>query len=233
MSEQVVTNNELATHSRLHWSQGYAQNAPACRADDRDASLVAGIRSKDEAAFADVVLRYQKRLLSMALRITKNHHDAEEVVQEAFLKLFQRIGSFRGDSLFRTWLTRIVINEALMKTRKNSRDFLSIDENGREGAAGTIKELKAAGYSPEEWSLLQEIKSMALTLFPRIGPSSRSVMTLCLHLELTPAEIANRLNLKLSTVKSRLSRGRKELREEMSRYCSHGRRHTDPFSRAA
>ena len=62
MSEQVVTNNALSGRSYLNWNHGIDQTAPECRVDDGDASLVAGIRSRDESAFADLVLRYQKPL---------------------------------------------------------------------------------------------------------------------------------------------------------------------------
>ena len=231
MSEHVVTNNVLAGRSYLHWNQRIDQTASECRVDDGDASLVAGIRSRDEAAFADVVMRYQKRLLSVALRITKNHHDAEEVVQEAFLKVFQRIESFRGDSLFRTWLTRIAINEALMKIRKNGRDCLSLDENGEEGRGAALRKTRAAGFTPEESCSLLEIESIALKLIPKISRSSQPIMKLCLQKELSQAEVAEHLKLKLSTVKSRLSRGRKALRNALAEHCR--RRRYLAASRAA
>jgi len=147
------------------------------------------------------------------------------------LKVFQRIESFRGGSLFRTWLTRIAINEALMKIRKNSRALLSIDEKGEEGAGGAIRELKAAGYTPEESCSLREIESMAISLIPKIGPSSQPIVKLCLQEELSQAEIAEQLKLTLSAVKSRLSRGRKAMRDALAEHCR-PRRHL-AASRAA
>ena len=229
MTEQVVTNNALAGLSYLHWHQGVDQIAPQCRADDADASLVAGLRTREEAAFIDMVRRYQHPLLSAALRITKNREDAEEVVQDAFLKVFQYIKSFRGDSLFRSWLTRIAINEALMKIRKTRRDCVSIDERGEDRTSAT-KELKAAGYTPEESCSLLEIENMALNLIPKISRASQPIVKLCLQQELSQAEVAERLKLKLSTVKSRLFRGRKELREALAKHCS---TKAFPFWRAA
>jgi RNA polymerase sigma-70 factor (ECF subfamily) len=221
MSEQVVTNNALAGPSYLHWHQGLDQIAPQCRADDADASLVAGLRTRQEAAFIDLVRRYQHPLLSAALRITKNREDAEEVVQDTFLKVFQYIKSFRGNSLFRTWVTRIAINQGLMKIRKNTRDYLCLDENGEDGRGAAIKETKAAaGYTPEESCSVLEIESIALKLIPKISRSSQPIMKLCLQKELSQAEVAEHLKLKLSTVKSRLFRGRKELRDALAKHCS-------------
>jgi RNA polymerase sigma-70 factor (ECF subfamily) len=231
MSEQLVTNNAVAGHSYLRWNQGLDQTAPECRGDDGDASLVAGLRTRQEAAFIDMVRRYQHPLFSAALRITKNREDAEEVVQDAFLKVFQHIKSFRGDSRFRTWLTRIAINEALMKIRKNRRDCLSLDENEADGRGAAIGDIKAAGYTPEESCSLLEIESIAINLIPKISLSSQPIMKLCLQKELSPAEVAEHLKLTLSTVKSRLSRGRKALRDALAQHRRR-RRYLAP-SRAA
>ena len=231
MSEQVVTNNALAGHSYPHWNQELDQTAPEWRADDGDASLVAGLRTRQETAFIEMVQRYQHPLLGAALRITKNREDAEEVVQDAFLKVFQHIESFRGDSRFRTWLTRIAINEALMKIRKNGRDCLSLDEKREDGRGAAIRDTQAVGYTPEESCSLLEIESMALKLIPKISLSSQPIMKLCLQKELSQAEVAEHLKLKLSTVKSRLSRGRKALRDALVQHCRR-RRYLAP-SRAA
>jgi RNA polymerase sigma-70 factor (ECF subfamily) len=223
MSQAVIADNASAGHSYLHWNQGLDQTAPESRSDDGDASLVAGLRTRQEAAFIDMVRRYQHPLLGAALRITKNREDAEEVVQDAFLKVFNRIESFRGDSLFRTWLTRITINEALMKIRKNTREFVSLDENWEDERGGTIGDIKAAGYSPEESCSLLEIESIALNLISKINVSSQPVMKLCLQEELSQVELAGHLKLKLSTVKSRLSRGRRALRDALARHCRQSR----------
>jgi RNA polymerase sigma-70 factor (ECF subfamily) len=232
MSEQVVTNNALAGPSYPHWHQGLDQIPPQCRADDADASLVAGLRTRDDAAFTDLVRRYRQTLLRVALRISKDHEDAEEIIQDTFLRVFQRIESFRGESLFRTWLTRIAINEALMKIRKPQREHVSIDECWEDGAR-TTRELKAAGYTPEESCSVRELESMGLGLLPTISLASQPVLKLCGQMGLSLAEAAKRLGLKPSTVKSRLSRGRKELRDALARHCSQRKRYSVPYSQAA
>src|SRR5712675_2465079 len=77
---------------------------------DPDAALVEALKARTPAAFDDLVKRYGRRLLTVAMRITKNREDAEDVAQESFLKVFKKIDSFRGASKFATWLTQIAIN---------------------------------------------------------------------------------------------------------------------------
>jgi RNA polymerase sigma factor (sigma-70 family) len=106
-----------------------------------------------------------------------------------------------------------------MKIRKPRRDCVSIDERGEDGISAT-KELKAAAHTPEESCSLLEIESIALNLIPKISRASQPIVKLCLQKELSPAEVAEQLKLKVSTVKSRLFRGRKELREALAKRCS-------------
>src|SRR5258708_21538103 len=86
---------------------------------DPDAALVEALKARTPAAFDDLVKQYGGRLLTAAMRFTKNREDAEDVVQESFLKVFKKIDSFRGASKFSSWLTRIVFNQALMMIRGN------------------------------------------------------------------------------------------------------------------
>jgi len=120
-----------------------------------------------------------------------------------------------------------------MTIRKNTWEHLSIDESLENGIGTAVRELKAAGPTPEETCSLREIENIVLSLLPRIGLSSQPVMKLCLQLQLSPAEAARRLRLKLPTVKSRLSRGRKELRKALARRYSHRKGYAITFSQAA
>jgi RNA polymerase sigma-70 factor (ECF subfamily) len=88
---------------------------------DSDAALVNSLRTGDTGAFEVLVKRHQGRLLKTALNITNNREDAEEAVQDAFLKAFKHLDNFRGHSRFVTWLTRITINQALMVMRARPR----------------------------------------------------------------------------------------------------------------
>ena len=97
---------------------------------DQDLALVHGCKNGDAAAFEQLVKRYDSKLFRIAQHITHNREDAQDAVQEAFLKVFRKLTQFQENSQFSTWLTRITVNESLMKLRKQrfSRE-VSIDED--------------------------------------------------------------------------------------------------------
>ena len=183
---------------------------------DPDAALVEALKARTPAAFDDLVKRYARRLLTVAMRITKNREDAEDVVQESFLKVFKKIGSFRGASKFSSWLTQIAINQALMLIRANTQSFVSIDEGMEVGNRAKRLEITAGGYTPEQLCAQREFEVVMLNL-ENVRKSSRRIMELRVKHDLSEIEIAQVLNLTLSAVKARLHRGRLDLREAMSR----------------
>jgi RNA polymerase sigma-70 factor, ECF subfamily len=183
---------------------------------DPDAALVEALKARTPAAFDDLVQRYGRRLLTVAMRITKNREDAEDVVQEAFLKVFKKIGSFRGASKFSSWLTQIAINQALMLIRGHTQNLVSIDEGTEVGYLAQRPEITAGGYTPEQLCAQREFAVLMLTL-EKVRKSSRRVIELRVKYDLHEIEIAQVLNLTLSAVKARLYRGRLDLREAMSR----------------
>src|SRR5205809_3525913 len=97
---------------------------------DQDLALVHACKCGDTAAFEALVKRYDVRLFSIAQHITHNREDAEDAVQDAFLKAFRNLTQFRGNSQFSTWLIRITVNESLMKLRKRrSTREVSMEDN--------------------------------------------------------------------------------------------------------
>jgi RNA polymerase sigma-70 factor (ECF subfamily) len=230
MCQQIMAKNAPARHHYFLSDQAASDLYRKPRVADEDESMVAGLRKRHEKAFAEMVRRYQRTLLMVAIRITRSHEDSEDVVQDAFLKVFQNIESFRGDSLFRTWLTRVVMNEALMKIRKNPRHHMSIDDHTEDGPGSPIRELAGTGCTPEEFCSLREIESMALALMARVSPTSQHVVKLCMEMELSPTDAAKRLKLKLSTVKSRLWTGREELRRALGSHFSPQKRYSSSRS---
>jgi RNA polymerase sigma-70 factor (ECF subfamily) len=183
---------------------------------DPDAALVEALKARTPAAFDDLLKRHEHRLLTVAVRITKNREDAEDVVQESFLKVFKNIDRFRADSKFATWLTRVAINQALMLIRSNTQNFVSIDEGMEVGDRTKRPEITAGGYTPEELYAQREFEIVMLNL-ENVRKSCRRVMELRVKHELSETEIAQVLNVTLSAVKTRLYRGRMDLREAMSR----------------
>jgi RNA polymerase sigma-70 factor (ECF subfamily) len=182
---------------------------------DPDTALVEALKAQPPSAFDELVKRYGRHLLTVAVRITKNREDAEDAVQEAFLKVFKKIDSFRADSKFATWLTRIAVNQALMLIRGNTQNFVSIDEN-TEGDRAQRLEIIAGGYTPEQLCAKREFEFLMLNL-KNVRKSCRRVMELRVKHDLSEIEIAQVLNLTVSSVKARLYRGRLDLREAISR----------------
>src|SRR5258708_39679840 len=91
--------------------------------------LLARARAGDAEAFGQLVEHYERKIYRLAKRITQNDEDAEDVLQETFLKAYEHLPGFKGDSKFYTWVVRIAVNEALMKLRKRKGDsFVSLDE---------------------------------------------------------------------------------------------------------
>jgi DNA-directed RNA polymerase specialized sigma24 family protein len=95
---------------------------------DDEARLVSAAKAGNAAAFEELVNRYERRIFRLTLNITQNREDAQDAAQDAFLKSFQNLDRFQGDSRFYTWLVRIAVNEALMRLRKRRPNVVSLDE---------------------------------------------------------------------------------------------------------
>ena len=94
-----------------------------------ETALVERARAGDAAAFTELVEKYERKIYRLAKHITQNDEDAEDVLQETFLKAYSHLDSFAGQSKFYTWIVRIAVNEALMKLRKRKSDrTVSLDE---------------------------------------------------------------------------------------------------------
>lgn len=130
-----------------------------CSSGDPDAALVQALKARTTGAFDDLVKRYERRLLNVAMNLVKNREDAEDVVQESFLKVFRKIDGLRGSSKFATWLIRIVSNQALMAIRSNAYRFVSIDEDS---FASTTT--AANSYTPEQLCRQHEFEAVLLNL---------------------------------------------------------------------
>jgi len=204
MLQQIVEEtNPPCTSLELDRTPGLQSSA------DPDAALVVALRARTAGAFDELVTRYRHRLLKVAGRITKNREDAEDVVQESFLRVFKKIDSFRGCSKFSTWLIRIAMNQALMLIRVNTPKFVPIDEDWNVEERFTSLATAASASTPEQLYAQRELERVALT---SIRKSSRRVMELHVNEGLSELEISQLLSLSLSAVKARLYRGRLDLR---------------------
>lgn len=178
-----------------------------------DQELVALLRLGDGDAFGALVRRYERRLLRTASSIMKNREDSEDAVQEAFLRAYWKIETFRGDASFSTWLTKIVINSCLMQLRKQrSRPHFSLDDPRENGTAwgDCLRDPAADIETSYAKSEAAELLSAAIL---RLKPNLRRVVEDYQQHDCTIAELAERSNLSIAAAKSRLLRGRVALRK--------------------
>jgi RNA polymerase sigma-70 factor, ECF subfamily len=181
--------------------------------------LVARAREGDTRAFGDLVRRYEGKIFRLAQHITQNREDAEDVLQETFLKAYEHLDQFKGDSKFYTWIVRIAVNQALMKLRRRKTDkSVSLDETIDTGEDTITREIAAWDEDPEQRFSREELGEILDTAVDSLEPPYRSVFVLRDIEELSTEETAEALNLSVPAVKSRLLRARLQLREKLTRY---------------
>jgi len=184
-----------------------------------DATLVAQTREGDARAFGELVKRYEGKVFRLAQHVTQNREDAEDVLQETFLKAYEHLDQFRGDSKFYTWIVRIAVNQALMKLRRRKTDkAVSIDETIDTGEDNIVREIAAWEENPEEKFTREEMGEILNKAVQSLEPIYRSVFVLRDIEDLSTEETAEALDLSVPAVKSRLLRARLQLREKLTRF---------------
>jgi RNA polymerase sigma-70 factor, ECF subfamily len=185
---------------------------------DAEAALVHLARSGDRDAFSNLISGHCKTLYRLALRITRNHEDAEDVVQDAILKVQANLSRFQGRARFSTWITRITINEALMKLRRNKRRKqvpLEVPVQAEEFDVG-YRELEMSQEDPEAVYARMEMRNKILRAARSLLPVDQAVLIQTRVRGCTNQETADALGLSLTTVKARLHRASKFLREKLN-----------------
>jgi len=183
-----------------------------------DIALVDRARNGDSEAFEQLVSRYQRKIYRLARHITDSEEDAEDVLQEAFLKAYEHLEGFQGNSKFYTWLVRIAVNESLMKLRKRkSSRTVSLDETPDNGEDPVVREIAVWEGNPEQRYSSEELRGILDKAIEGLKPTFRTVFLLRDVEELTTEETAEALDLSIPAVKSRLLRARLELRERLTR----------------
>jgi len=185
-----------------------------------DADLVSASQAGDIAAFDELVARYHRKVLRVVQHIIHNFDDAQDVVQETFLKVFQNLTHFRGDSQFSTWLFRIAVNQSLMRLRKQHTKHrfgvefpLNADEEGN-----LPLDLSDWRPNPEELYETSELRTLLSDALQELRPSLRVVFVLHDVEGHSLRETADALGVSLPAVKTRSLRARLQLRECLSTY---------------
>jgi RNA polymerase sigma-70 factor (ECF subfamily) len=181
--------------------------------------LVNRARQGDAAAFSTLIRQYEGKIFRLAMNITQNREDAEDVLQESFLKAYEHLDQFQGNSKFYTWIVRIAVNQALMKLRKRKTDrSVSLDEQIDTGEDTVVREIAAWDPDPEERFSREELHSILSEAINGLAPIYRTVFTLRDVDGLSTEETAEALELTVPAVKSRLLRARLQLRDKLTRF---------------
>jgi RNA polymerase sigma-70 factor (ECF subfamily) len=187
------------------WPSGFAAKANTEPAPLSDHALAIAAGKGDMRAFEQLYERHNRRVYSLCLRMTQNVAEAEDLAQEAFIQLFRKIGSFRGESAFTTWLHRLTVNQVLMHFRKRS---VKLERTTQEG--DTPVQIVRGTENPNAMPVLDRIAlDRALGQLP---PGYRTVFVLHDVEGHDHEEIAKMLGVAVGTSKSQLHKARMKLR---------------------
>jgi RNA polymerase sigma-70 factor (ECF subfamily) len=183
-------------------------------ADRLEANLVEAALAGNSDAFGKLVTRYQDRLFNSLAHVLRSREDAEDAAQDAFLQAFIKLESFRGASRFYTWLYRIALNVAL-SMRRRKRPIVSVDVAKEKAGSEPIDE----ALGPEGIVLAQERKEHVQAALGDLGDDHRTILVLRDIEGFAYEEIAEILDLPVGTVRSRIFRGRMQMKEKLTGIC--------------
>ncbi len=194
---------------------------------DTDALLVQKAKQGDYQAFEALVHRYDRKIYNMAYRLLGNRADAEDILQETFLKAFENLTKFRGDASFYTWVMRIAVNTTLLRFRKSAhRNSIALDEFTDQEENFHPRVVVSWEDNPEQKYSRMENMRILRRAIRRLPAIYRTVFWLRDVEEFSNEEVARMLHLSVFAVKSRLMRARMELRERLTAYYGKkGERH--------
>jgi RNA polymerase sigma-70 factor (ECF subfamily) len=180
-----------------------------------DEELVRLAKGGDTAAFGKLMERYQNKIYRLGRRMTETDEDAEDVLQEAFIKAFRSLGGFKEKSKFSTWLYRITVNLALMKLRKKKLDAVSLDEPVATEEGSVQRDIEDDTKDPLDQLIETESLETLDEAISELPPRYRAVFVLRHVEELSTEETARILKISVPAVKSRLHRTRMALKEKL------------------
>jgi RNA polymerase sigma factor (sigma-70 family) len=182
-----------------------------------DALLVTWAKNGEHLAYVELCRRHREMVFRVALKITRNRGDAEDVLQDSWMRALTHIGSFDGRSTFSTWVTRIAINSALMilRKRRTRREF-SLDDPIDPGDC-RVTEILEPSRNPEERCLETERIRLVRQAIKRLPSKLRTAIEICQAQDGSLSDLAMLAGVSLPTMKSRLLRAKLKLREPLSR----------------
>jgi len=183
--------------------------------NELDSALVERVQQGDKRAFDLLVRKYQHKVVGLVSRYVKNHSECEDIAQEAFIRAWRAIGSFRGESAFYTWLYKIAVNTAknhlVAMGRRPPADDIAIDDAAFIPGADRMQETA----TPERELMRQEIEQTVFSTVQSLPEELRTAITLREVDGLSYEEIAEAMGCPIGTVRSRIFRAREAIDEKL------------------
>lgn len=185
-----------------------------------EAALLREAREGNGSAFEALINQHYGSLYFLVIKLTRNHEDAEDVLQDAILKAYSNLGGFRGDSSFYTWLVRIALNQALMllRRRRLEKQVPLEDVSASEGEIPAAVVPQSWQFNPEERYAEIELAEMLDEALKELSPRLYAVFVLQSVRDLSAREIEQTLGLSGPAVKTRLRRARQQVRQRLSMF---------------
>lgn len=186
---------------------------------DADFEVVKRVQAGEVAAFDILIRRYRERLFGVVYNLTSNREDTADLVQDAFIKAFQSINRFQGQSTFFTWLYKIAVNTTLSHLRKNRlRTFFSLEKVQEDGTSSEILNQLTDTTGADRDAYLKELQEKLNEALQKLSIKHRTVITLFEIDGLSHSEIAEVMDCSEGTVRSRLHYAKQFLQGELSKY---------------
>ncbi|MCD4690228.1 sigma-70 family RNA polymerase sigma factor [bacterium] len=187
-----------------------------------DGELVTAAKAGDSDAFGRLVERHETNVYGLCIKMLRNPEDAEDCLQEVFVKAYKALPTFREEARFSTWIYRIATNAALMRIRKKKLDTVSLDQPLELGGAEVPREVADWTTDPASTVMNEELSQVLTRHINELPSNNRIVFVLRDVHGLSTEEAAGVLGLTVPAVKSRLHRARLFLRERLSEYYAMG-----------
>ncbi|MCT4611912.1 MAG: sigma-70 family RNA polymerase sigma factor [Clostridia bacterium] len=184
--------------------------------NDIERSLIEDAICGNINAFEGLVFRYESKIYNIAYRMFNNHEDANDMAQEALIKIYKNLSKFNFESQFSTWVYRVVVNTCLdeIRKRKNKKE-VSMDKEIETAESKAMREFESAVKSPEEQAIENETIKEVRECIDELKPEFKSIIVLRDINGFSYTEIAGVLEIKEGTVKSRIARARENLKKIM------------------
>jgi RNA polymerase sigma-70 factor, ECF subfamily len=180
--------------------------------------LVKRIKGGDMLAFHEIVELYKKKVYYIAYNICNDHHEAEDISQEVFIKVFRYIDSFRSEAKFSTWIYQVAVNTSIDTLRKYKKRQFSMETAQMDSLPPETSATGSTVTCPQSHAARNLLRQRLLQALPELSKKERTIFVMRYFNEFKPLEIAEILNLSINSIKTMLLRAKKKLRKKLAPY---------------